>query len=109
MLSLIVYHATYPFAPLVVEQPDRLLDELDAQLISRLLDRVIVLATQRRSNILDARPGSTEDIVDERELESKSARTFGTTKMLKGWNSQKHHCYKQPHSTCPTTRPSPPQ
>jgi len=39
---------------LVVEETDALLDESDAELLSGLEDRGVVLATGRGSNVLDA-------------------------------------------------------
>ena len=52
----------------MVEKTDTLLNKGDAQLLSSLEDGGVVLAASRGGNVLDARAGGTEDVVDEGEL-----------------------------------------
>ena len=52
----------------MVEQTDALLDKGDAQLLGGLEDGSVVLATGGSGNVLDARAGGAEDIVNEGEL-----------------------------------------
>lgn len=52
----------------MVEEADILLNESDAQLLGRLKDRLVVLATSGGGNVLGARLGSAVDVVGEREL-----------------------------------------
>jgi hypothetical protein len=56
------------FTVLVVEETDVLLDKGDAQLLGRLEDGHVVLATPRGGDVLDAGAGGTVDVVDEGEL-----------------------------------------
>lgn len=57
-----------PSPSLVVEQTRALLDKRDTQLLGRLKDRAVVLATAGSGNVLDTGASSTEDVVDEGEL-----------------------------------------
>ena len=52
----------------MVEETHVLLDKRDAHLLRGLLDQAIVLTTQRRGNVLDARTSGTVDVVGEWEL-----------------------------------------
>lgn len=52
----------------VVEEPDVLFYEGDAQLLSRLKDRLVVLAAAWSSNVLGSGLGNPVDIVGEGEL-----------------------------------------
>lgn len=58
---------THKNPPLVVEQPDVLLDERDAELLCSLENRAVVLTACRGSDVLGATPVRPEDVVDERE------------------------------------------
>lgn len=53
---------------LVMEETDVLLHKGDAQLLGRLEDRDVVLAASGGGDVLDARAGSTVNVVDEGEL-----------------------------------------
>ena len=53
---------------LVVEEADVLLHKGDAQLLGGVEDGTVVLAAAGGSNVLDARAGRAEDIVNEGEL-----------------------------------------
>lgn len=53
---------------LVVEETGVLLDKGNAELFGGAEDCLVVLAASRGGNVLDARAGSTEDVVDEGEL-----------------------------------------
>lgn len=52
---------------LVMEQPNRLLDEADTQFSCSLEARLIVLASSRRGEVFDAGAGATIDVIGKRE------------------------------------------
>ena len=59
---------------LVVEQPRVLLDKSDAELLCRVVHRVIVLAARRGRNVACAGPCRAKDVVDKRELRKKGSQ-----------------------------------
>lgn len=58
---------------LVVEQTNVLLDESDAEFLGRAEDGLVVLAAGGSGDVLDARAGGAEDVVDEWELSNTTS------------------------------------
>lgn len=85
-----------------MEQTDTLLDKDHTQLLSGLKDRAVVLATSGGSNILDARSGGTEDVVNEGELTESVSLAWSGKKANKeasdlGKNLRKRQTKQPPH------------
>lgn len=55
---------------LVVEEADVLLNKRDTKLLGSVVNRAVILATAGGGNVLDARLGRAEDVVDKGELQA---------------------------------------
>jgi len=66
-----------------------LLNESNAKLLCRGEDRLVILATTRRRNILYTRPTRAEHVVNERELDDVNRAPLANMAIV---DSQMHRC-----------------
>lgn len=59
-----------------MEETSSLFDERNAEVLSGVENGLVVLATTWRGNVLNARAGRSEDVVDEGELRIRLALLF---------------------------------